>query len=325
MTGNNGILTQAIRADDETRAAAVQEKIDLWKTNKELDKKTNTLTPTAGSQTDLLDSLEEQKLLTGKEKEELETTGQTMIGDRVIQFSITLEGVYTDDMIGQSITYSANEQKDWIIFGKDENGNILITTKAPVPNGFQLKGTVENWLSYEDDLKEVCSKYVTQIQGRADIKSRSITMDDINYVTGFKKPDFSNYRYTFAATPNEENRVVNYYYPNLSASSTGNWQAPNDESPWIFPEEFDSYFYHQEEGKFIYGGLDGERILSDGEINENRFKYVVGDSSDYEYVIASRSVDVYSGWASFRISSVGQGYVDSSVASLCYSDADNRL
>ena len=85
------------------------------------------------------------------------------------------------------------------------------------------------------------------------------------------------------------------------------------------------YGWYQEEGKFIYGGLDGERTLSNGEINENRFKYVVGDSSDYEYVIASRSVDVYSGWASFRISSVGQGYVDSSVASLCYSDADNRL
>ena len=210
LTGENGILRQATKANDETRAAAVQEAIDLWKTNKVLDEETNS--STAGTDTGLLDSLEEQKLLTQTERQELETTGQTTIGDRVIEFSTATElgDVYTDDMIGQKITYSANGQNDWIVFGKDESGNILITTKEPVANGFTLQGGVEKWLTYEDDLRNACLVYGGKIQGK-DVEARSITLDDINYVTGFEKPDLSSYRYTFGATPNEENRVVNYY------------------------------------------------------------------------------------------------------------------
>ena len=333
LTGENGILTQARKADDETRAAAVQEAIDLWKTNKVLDEKTNS--STAGTDTELLDSLEEQKLLTQTERQELETTGQTTIGDRVIEFNVATElgDVYTDDMIGQKITYSANGQSEWIVFGKDGAGNILITTKEPVANGFQLNGTVQAWLSYEEDLKEACSGYATQIQGRDDITARSITMDDINYVTGFEKPDLSSYRYTFGATPNEENRVINYHYPSLSASSTGDWQAPSDENPWTPGEELDPYAYGYAEGQFMYLGPDNDFEgvqLESGKINEENYKYIVGDGYKEgnffaPYVVASRSVDVYSGYANFYIADVYEGYVGSGNASLCNSGADGRF
>ena len=332
LTGENGILTQARKADDETRAAAVQEAIDLWKTNKVLDEKTNS--STAGSDTELLDSLEEQKLLTPTEREELETTGQTTIGDRVIEFSTATElgDVYTDDMIGQKITYTANGQSEWIVFGKDEAGNILITTKEPVANGFTLQGGVERWLNYEDELKAACSGYATKIQGRDDITSRSITLDDINYVTGFEKPDLSSYRYTFGATDDYENKKVNYYYPSLSASSTGYWQAPSDENPWTPGEELDPYYYVYSGGQFIYAGPDNDFEgvqLGEGKINEENYKYVVGDGYKEgtffdPYVVASRSVDVDSSYAGFNIAGVVEGNVDSGSGSLCNSDADGR-
>lgn len=332
LTGENGILTQARKADDETRAAAVQEAIDLWKTNKVLDEKTNS--STAGTDTELLDSLEEQKLLTQTERQELETTGQTTIGDRVIEFSTATElgDVYTDDMIGQKITYTANGQSEWIVFGKDEAGNILITTKEPVANGFTLQGGVEKWLTYEEDLKNACSGYATQIQGREDITSRSITLDDINYVTGFEKPDLSSYRYTFGATDDYENKKVNYYYPSLSAESTGYWQKPSDENPWTPGEELDPYYYAYSGGQFIYVGPDNDFDgvqLESGKINEENYKYVVGDGYKEgaffdPYVVASRSVLVDSGIAGFVIARVFGGNVHGYGDSLCYSDADGR-
>ena len=330
LTGENGILTQARKADDETRAAAVQEAIDLWKTNKVLDEKTNS--STAGTDTELLDSLEEQKLLTQTERQELETTGQTTIGDRVIEFSTATElgDVYTDDMIGQKITYSANGQSEWIVFGKDEDGNILITTKEPVANGFTLQGGVERWLNYEDELNAACSGYATQIQGRNDITSRSITLDDINYVTGFKKPDLSSYRYTFGATDEYENKKVNYYYPSKTAS--GYWQAPSDENPWTPGGEFDPYFYLYSGGQFIYAGPDNDfdRVqLGEGKINEESYKYVVGDGYKEGtffdlYVVASRSLMMDSSRADFCIALVFEGYVYGYKGDLCYSDAGGR-
>ena len=333
LTGENGILTQARKADDETRAAAVQEAIDLWKTNKVLDEKTNS--STAGTDTELLDSLEEQKLLTQTERQELETTGQTTIGDRVIEFSTATElgDVYTDDMIGQKITYTANGQSEWIVFGKDEAGNILITTKEPVANGFTLQYGVEKWLTYEEDLKNACSGYATQIQGREDITSRSITLDDINYVTGFEKPDLSSYRYTFGATDGYENKKVNYYYPSLSASSTGYWQVPSDENPWTPGGEFDPYFYLYSGGQFIYAGPDNDFDgvqLGEGKINEENYKYVVGDGYKEgtffdPYVVASRSVGVSSSGAGFSFAYVYEGNVRSGNYDLCNSDADGRL
>ena len=310
----------------------MQEAIDLWKTNKVLDEKTNS--STVGSDTELLDSLEEQQLLTPTEREELETMGQTKIGDRVIEFDITLEEIYTDDMIGQSITYLANEQSEWIVFGKDKDGNILITTKEPIENGLKLSGTAQSWLSYEEDLKEACSGFATQIQGRNDITARSITMDDINYVTSFKKPDLSNYRYRFGSTPDNENRIINCYYPSLLASSTGYWQTPSDDNLWTPGEELDPYSYGYNDGQFKYAGPDNNFTISplkNGKINEERYKYVVGERYKEEkflptYAVSSRSVIIDSSTASFNIGVVANGYVmidDSNGYRLCISTTNN--
>ena len=59
LTGENGILTQANKAKEETRGANVDETIQLWKIEKESGKLTET--SASKSKDELLKELKEQK------------------------------------------------------------------------------------------------------------------------------------------------------------------------------------------------------------------------------------------------------------------------
>ena len=84
LTGDNGILTQATEAKEETRGGAVQEARDLWKTNQESDKLAGT--STAQTLDELLADLKKQKQLTDDEIETIKETGKITIGSRTIVF-----------------------------------------------------------------------------------------------------------------------------------------------------------------------------------------------------------------------------------------------
>ena len=232
LTGENGILTQAQNARDETRSGAVEEAKDLWKNTQALDKGTGG--DDAQSLDELLADLEEQGLLTKDEVAEVKRTGSvTIVEGKPIDFGLTIGSVYTDDMIGQNVTYSANGQSDWIIFGKDTNGNILLTTAKPIDNAYELYGGAENWLNYENDLNVACSGYGTTIQGK-EVTSRSITMNDINYVSGFDVSKLNFDTYTFGTVQNYAGKQVNYYFPSLDAESNDYWQKPSSNNTASF-------------------------------------------------------------------------------------------
>jgi len=84
LTGDNGILTQATEAKEETRGGAVQEARDLWKTNQESDKLAGT--STAQTLDELLADLKKQKQLTDDEIETIKETGKITIESRTIVF-----------------------------------------------------------------------------------------------------------------------------------------------------------------------------------------------------------------------------------------------
>ena len=131
LTGENGILTRANDAKVETRGAAVEEEKDLWKANKLANEYSN------GDVETLSELLERigpngSKLLTQEEVDEIQETGQTEIGSRTIVFGMTIGNIYDDNLIGQKVTYESNGQSNWIIFGKDESGNVLLTTETPI-------------------------------------------------------------------------------------------------------------------------------------------------------------------------------------------------
>ncbi len=93
LTGENGILTRASKATDETRAASVEEAVNLWK----IDNESNNYGSSTTTQDikELVEDLIEQKLLTEDEKDKIlgnaeegiEASYQIKIGERTIKFA----------------------------------------------------------------------------------------------------------------------------------------------------------------------------------------------------------------------------------------------
>ena len=85
LTGQNGILTQANNAKEETRGATVEEIVELWKTENEMNDYYDS-SETPKSEDELL-----QELLGNKQifEEEIDRESKTItIGDRVISYKI---------------------------------------------------------------------------------------------------------------------------------------------------------------------------------------------------------------------------------------------
>ena len=91
LGGENGLITRAQEAAEETRGASVEEERDLWKANQYLD---DYASGSSESLQELIDRLVEQGLLTEDEKDEIlgneekgiEATGQVTIGSKTIVF-----------------------------------------------------------------------------------------------------------------------------------------------------------------------------------------------------------------------------------------------
>ena len=172
LSGENGILRQASKAKEETRAGAVEEAKDLWKINKNIDNQTEDVT--AQTLDELLADLERQGLLTAEEVATVKETGKVTIGERTIEFessAMTLVEMYknaenceiTDGTcldethlhIGDYVeytpgnneavtvgkfdtgydeeqTYSVDKTTTWRVLGLSEEGNILLTSGSPI-------------------------------------------------------------------------------------------------------------------------------------------------------------------------------------------------
>ncbi len=237
----------------------------------------------------------------------------------------TLGEVYTDDMIGQKITYTSNGQSEWIVFGKDEAGNVLITTKEPVAANHEVKCTVEEWLDYEEKLNAACGGYGSTIQGKK-VNSRSITMKDINYVSGVKEPEWD--KYTFGTEMDYANKKVDYFYPKKGVTTTYNgeeyvnWMKATNEGEQAVLKN-DAYIYGYNGGNLGSQTEDKTKQLNITGLREDKLKYIWGTEENvYDtYYVASRAVDVNSDGAHFGIAEVGSRVVRAGYA-LCNSSSD---
>ena len=134
LTGDNGILRRASDARENTRGGEVQEFINITLSENEI---ANNTTGSVKSKYKVIQELYKSGKLTDEEVKELENSDFITIGNVNVDFSglediVTLGDVYTEEMIGQKITYSSNNVSDWIVFGKDANENILITSSNPL-------------------------------------------------------------------------------------------------------------------------------------------------------------------------------------------------
>lgn len=313
LAGDNSILSNATRAKDATRGGEVQDTVNLAATG---NASVDYIGGTKKTRAQVISELHSAGKLTDEEVETLEESDTITIGGITIDFSVlgrvgnnTLGAVYDsgDLKIGDKLTYSSNGQSDWIVFGKDTGGNILITTELPIENGFNLKGGAEAWIKYESDtdttygLNYACSGYGGTIQGTT-VRSRSIKMEDINYVAGLTPKsvtvDGNTYNiqsfdtYTFGSDAyNATNKTANYWYPISSGGTgptgtgTGFWKAPSSENQETFDNNWYSYYCNWDDGKYYYNGAetDGNDIdASTVGLNTDNLKYIWGGNTEEE-------------------------------------------
>lgn len=215
LTGDNGLLTQANIAKEETRGGVVQEARDLWKINKESDKLAGTTT--AQTLDELLADLKKQNQLTDNEIATIKETGKITIGSRTITFSeeasktlvemfkngelkigdyvnytpvagnktevTTLETGYTGIVEGEDTTqrYTVDMDTTWRILGLSEDGNhLLLTSGSPIKkdgeNPYLILQGATGYNKCVTTLDKICNIYKNDYADEV----RSMSMKDIN-------------------------------------------------------------------------------------------------------------------------------------------------
>lgn len=222
LTGENGILTQANRAKEEIRGASVEEQVELWKINQELDNSVEEDTTLS----ELLSDLQKQGLLTEKEIVTIQEKGKITIGSKTIVFEEikwveTAEGIcngrvtvhigdyinydHTNGATITSLTSYLNENGygdqvfnlqsytgKWRVLGV-ENGELLLISSdviAPDSGGYIDTENEEHFClsgqaGYENvvtELNKICKFYG---QGKHATGARNLTVEDINKITGY--------------------------------------------------------------------------------------------------------------------------------------------
>ncbi len=211
LTGENGILSQANKAKEETRGANVDETIQLWKIEKESGKVTGT--SASKSKDELLKELKEQKLITDKEFEKLTNGEEITIGSK----TISIEDVKTiveafkdgDIQVGdyvnyqnpssepvtvtteqtgysKSQTYEVDSSTTWRVLGLDEGeDNLLLISgsplkrskenDAPTEDPYLALGGAESWYNCKETLNTICGIYKNNLAQEA----RSMKIEDV--------------------------------------------------------------------------------------------------------------------------------------------------
>lgn len=165
LTGENGVITQAQNAKEETRGGTVQEERDLWMQERNLAQKTG---ETQKSMEEILEELKEKRLLSDEEVQIIKNdeNNEIKIGSRVISFKI----------IEIQEPENINDW-EWYV---DTDGKIVLTaykgkdTEVIVPNyidGIPVKkigtNTKHAWYNDEESIwsTEICENeayYYTQ-------------------------------------------------------------------------------------------------------------------------------------------------------------------
>lgn len=221
----NGVITKAKEAKEETRGAAVEEARDMWELDKSL---TEYVGGSSQSLDELLDSLESQKQITAEEKAQIKETGSVTIGSRTITFNTArtlvelydagelkigdyvnyqnptsgsytslgsktgMEDLITDGGDSDQIFNVANNQLTWRVLGKDEaTGGIKLIAGSPMKR--------ESNSSYPEVPYYFLNGAKGYINAETELNNicalykndlaqtaRSVTMEDINQVLGIK-------------------------------------------------------------------------------------------------------------------------------------------
>ncbi|MBR3163235.1 MAG: hypothetical protein IKF17_03965 [Clostridia bacterium] len=329
LTGENGLLERAVTAKNETGRASVIEQARTDILGYQADNRGGYLEKTQlKAVLDIYFKDVPTELPNGEELSNLELITLDKYGTHKIKVSEIYNGSVsggTTLKIGDAITnYTSNTALpsgvNWIYFGTD-GINQYLTTSQPISDACTINRTAEGWIKLEDTLNAACSLYI----GDGATKARSITLADISRVTGFSKVESSAYTtYYFKSGENDsEHNQYNLCYP--SKTSAEYWKSPTSS-----PESFVTPDYEYRDASDWHGprvtctilGVEHTNDEITDNINLESLKYVVGDSSEFHYAVATPTLWVYNNRAWFSLAFVGYGGIYSSDESLVSGDSD---
>jgi len=322
LTGENGLLTKASLAKDNTRAGGIQEEINLAVAQNELynyseGQKTN--------KDDLIEKLHDEGKLTDEEynllkgTEEVPGVNKITIGTIEVDFSKLESGKSTGLQVGDYVkygdkltaktyttdteetgytetqTFATNTSMLWRVLSVDGDKVELVATQNVLANddetGLYLKGQ-KGFLNAETVLEDLCETLYNSTSGTA----RSIKVDDINNLTNYDPTTYSGYgqSYTYTKGGPFWNKTTNTFI------------NPTSDSPVTVTS--DHYNYTTDTSIPLYDTLIAESATYTGDYEETNYPkfYWLGsrcanasDSSanfDVRYVVSG---DVFS-WHLFN-------------------------
>lgn len=185
LTGENGILTRAQEAEVETRGAEVEERVNLWKTEREASNYINTSVKT---DTELLDEMKNDGILF---EEEIDRENQTItIGNRVIDYAteVTLTDIYVALYNDGTLIFNNKDEfdTDKIIengnFGNIKGIHYDVFYGEPLP-----------WSDYTDQITkvEITSKIVPEYTAYWFMDCYNVTSLDLSNLNTSKVTDMT--------------------------------------------------------------------------------------------------------------------------------------
>lgn len=243
--------------------------------------------------------------------------------------------------ISNEYTFTWNKQPDGATVNqKYENSakNWLYYDLQEGQAGYNDKDSNDNDIcTTENNINKFCANIYSKLyteKGESVIgKARSITLEDINNVTGFKAPTFNKYNFGTTNDYTDEsitgNHTVNFYYPTLSAkdqetNTSSNpkvykyWKKATSASDTWNNVPCDVYYYYNNGDNYELYWEGTTRSWSEEPLSETsswkletpeNMKYVTGENNELAYAVGSRSVDVKDRYAYFHVARVGLGFV----------------
>ena len=179
--------------------------------------------------------------------------------------------------IGDLVDYTAtgtDYDGDWKVLGADDDGNLLIMSASDVNNkslsaNISMENRQYTWLNGAAELDALCEPYGS---GESAIHARSITIEDIDSITGFDKTTYGK------GEIDQYGNEVTYLYngttnPTYYSEVTGEREMSYHSSGF--------YYYDYDLKKFVHitaekleSGEKGEEITK---LTSNYYKYGVDD------------------------------------------------
>ena len=335
VLGDNGILQKATTAKEKMGRASVieQAKTDILAYQVEnkggnIDKEQlKSVLDSYFKEVPEVEELPDGEALLNQKFTTLEKYGTHQIAvSEIYDVNLTPK---TNLKIGDVVTnYTSNTQlpegTEWIYFGEDDEEHKLLTTSKPINGIFSVNGTAQEWLTLENgnsNINTVCAVY----KNNQAITARSMTLEDINRVTGFKEEEHEFDRYKFRSGDiNFPFLEVNYWYPSLSEASNAShpyWKEPTSEVETI---PCDAYSYYKNGNKIYYSGQDND--YEDEEItgiNIENLNYILGVNEEFSYCVATHMMSFAGDSMSFIIAGVDEGTIGTDW-SLCKGYSDKK-